>query len=440
MGPANMVRLYAAFVLLVALMVAVAVLGGQGGTLSSGEPLPPSLVVDRIAYVGLDRQIRTVNPDGSDETRVTPGEGRFTWPAWSPDGRKMVFTGVTDTGQGLSLVGVYLFNTYNGETRQLHVGLQRASIPVAYNTPHYFSWSPDGSRLAFIGPTTHGLALYLEDLRDHEEPRIALERAPMWLDWSPDSRYLLVHRGEDHKRLDTEEGVTTDLDIPSGGLGYHVPAWRPSGEAITYISGDASEGYALYTSGLDAADARLVDEVPRNTAFLWSPDGELLAVTSGRPRTASFGPGALNVYEGIGLYSSDGSRLETEVRDSVVAFFWSPDSSKLAYVTLRAQVADMMVLHWNILDVVEGKRWSLTDFLPSLDQLTVLESFDQYAHSHSLWSPDSTSLVFAGRVASRAVTASLDQQETSQIIVIATHRYLEFHVLDDGYLGFWSPR
>ena len=54
-------------------MVTIAVLGGHGGASSSGQPSPPGLAVDRIAYVGVDGAIRTVNPDGSGVNVITPG-------------------------------------------------------------------------------------------------------------------------------------------------------------------------------------------------------------------------------------------------------------------------------------------------------------------------------------------------------------------------------
>ena len=85
---ANSPRLYVGLAILVALMVAIAVLGSRGGDTSTTEPLPPKAGVNRIAYVSLDGQVRTIRPDGSDERRISPEElspedGFFTWPTWS---------------------------------------------------------------------------------------------------------------------------------------------------------------------------------------------------------------------------------------------------------------------------------------------------------------------------------------------------------------------
>ena len=86
-----------------------------------------------------------------------------------------------------------------------------------------------------------------------------------------------------------------------------------------------------------------------------------------------------------------------------MAYFWSPDGSRLAYVALSKKAG---ILRWTVLNVVNGERWPLVDFIPSRDQLTIFQFFDQYAYSHSPWSPDSRSLVFAGKLVDGAVPVS----------------------------------
>ena len=46
-----------------------------------------------------------VRPDGSGLKQVTSGPGSKTWPAWSPDGKKILYTGSHEGRQGLWLVG-----------------------------------------------------------------------------------------------------------------------------------------------------------------------------------------------------------------------------------------------------------------------------------------------------------------------------------------------
>ena len=434
----DLLRLYTFLLLLSAAVVIVAVLRHNGGTPSSGELVAPDIAVDRIAYVGLDSLVRTVNPDGSDEVRVGPDEGYFTWPTWSPDGRNLAFSGVIDVGAGEPQAVLYASETLTETLRELHFGEPGLTGLVAQGAPHYPFGSPDSSRLAFVGVSRQGLTLYVDDLGTDAGPKFMLYGGgPLWIDWSPDSSSLLVHRGRDLFLVDVENAVAAVLPVVSDGGGYFVPAWKPFGDTITFVSGNQSDGYGLYTSGRDAVDGNLLDEVPENAAFLWSPGGQFLAVTGSSPEIVFHGTHILRVYERVDLYTAEGSRHPVEIQESVVAFFWSPDSTKLAYVTLGASPGAM---RWKILDVVDGTSWPLVDFLPSADQWTVFSYFDQYAHSHSLWSPDSGSMVFAGRIATGALSASLTQHPADHILVLATYANATPQVIADGYLAFWSPR
>ena len=431
----DLVRLYAFLVLLSGLMIVVVVVGGNGGTSARGEPVPQSLAVDRIAYTGPDGQIRTVAPDGSDEQRISPDEGFFTWPTWSPDGRRLAFSGVTGGGEE-PRVSLYAFNTVNGQLRELHVRESGIRGIVAQGAPHYLIWAPDGSHLAFIGNSNRGLTLYLDDLADDVGPLPTLDRGPLYLDWSPDSRHLLVHRDLKHLIVDAEDGRASEIPIDSQGIGYRAPAWRPVEDEITFVSSDTYGRYWLYTADVDAKGQTLVGTVPSGAAFMWSADGEFLAVTDPE-RVLTYRPLQLLVYQRVSLFKDGTRRHPTEIKDDVVAFFWSPDSTKLAYVTLTRVPGTM---RWNILSVADGERWPLVDFVPSLDQVTVFQFFDQYARSHTLWSPDSKSLVFAGRVAGGSLSASFGQQPASSIIVIGTERRPTVDAIASGTLGLWSPR
>ena len=71
----------------------------------------------------------------------------------------------------------------------------------------------------------------------------------------------------------------------------------------------------------------------------------------------------------------------------------SPDGSRLAYITLSdAQGA----LRCVVVDMKSRRSRIALDFIPSSEQRTLFQFFDQYAYSHSPWSPDSANLVFAG--------------------------------------------
>ena len=83
------------------------------------------------------------------------------------------------------------------------------------------------------------------------------------------------------------------------------------------------------------------------------------------------------------------------------------------------------------------------DFIPSREQLTMFQFFDQYAYSHSLWSPDGRSLVFAGKLVDRAKSAFATSdvaRQGSHIIVVGTDSDPSTQTIANGILAFWSPQ
>ncbi|MCH8205495.1 MAG: PD40 domain-containing protein [Chloroflexi bacterium] len=440
---AGSLRLYAGLVTLAALMVIIAVLGSRGGIRASGESLPPKEGVNRIVYVGLDGLIRSVNPDGSEPSQISPQEGVYTWPTWSPDARRLVFSGVVEDDQGNLDVSLFSFNMATGQVGEIYVG-EREIFPFITadrSVVHYPMWSPDARSLTFIAQTSRGLSLFLDNLYDGLEATLLLDQGPLWTSWSPDSKHVAVHRGPDHFLVSTlGEVEIRDLEIQSSI--YRVPAWTPDGTSITVAGSVGSSGTMLYTTdvragGLDAV--QVIANLRPFSAFLWSPSGDHLAV--GRSvDLINYQGSNLILYDNLTLVPRGEGAEALAINDNILAYFWSPDGGRLAYVTL----SDISgALRWKIMDLESQGTWRLVDFVPSRDQLTMFEFFEQYAYSHLLWSPDSAFLVFSGNVRGEAASASVGSHPGhtgSHIIVADTEPNSAVFVIADGILGFWSPR
>ena len=347
---------------------------------------------------------------------------------WSPDGDQLVFSGVQQGSEGLGSLALYHYRLGQDRPQVLYTN-EPGMGPILAGMPHYPLWAPDSGLLAFMAADPRGLTLFLTDPRTGDDARVVVRRAPLYASWSPDSRQLLVHGGPDHFLADvTEEVEVRDLGVRAAS--YRVPAWWPLGKRITFVSENEAGGLGLYISDVDSSRRTLLQELAGSAAFLWSPDGRSLAVAH------SGSPGDF-VYQGVALFSSDGTRRSVAISDQVIAFFWSPDSRKLAYVTLSGT---RNVLRWMVLNVENGDRWPLVDFRPSADQLTIFQFFDQFAYSHSLWSPESNSLVFAGILSSEGVAASLNSQQAPQIFVVDAGPFPVAEPIADGILAVWSPR
>ena len=341
---------------------------------------------NRIAFVGLEGQIYTVDPDGSQPRRISPKKGVFTWPTWSPDARRLVFSGIVEDGADDVRISLFVFDAASSRVRELYAAEPGVVGLLAEGVVHYALWSPDSTRVAFIAFTSKGLSLFLDDPTDGVEAALVLDQGPLWMSWSPDSQYLLVHRGADHFLVNTLEEIRVDeLDIHA--VGYRVPAWKPTGAIATLASGGPGR-YTIFSAkvvgdGLDVPQpVTSLHEIgfPLTPAFLWSPSGDLLAL-AGSTRMISYLGQTILVYRDLALFSESKTAQTLLIQDNVMAYFWSPDGSRLAYVS-PSQTAD--TLCWTVLNVANGERWPLVEFIPSPDQLTMFQFFDQYAYSHSL--------------------------------------------------------
>ena len=77
-------------------------------------------------------------------------------------------------------------------------------------------------------------------------------------------------------------------------------------------------------------------------------------------------------------------------------------------------------------------------FQPSSDVLSMLSFFDQYAYSHSPWSPDGTRLVVAGTQEASLGSSNGQSPTGDRVFVLEVSGATPPKEIAAGSLAFWS--
>jgi len=398
-----------------------------------------------IAYVGLDGNIYTIDQGGSQQTAITSdanletdtqGMVRFyQHPTWSMDNKHLAFVGVEGTPTEVSAMRLLTATPKGQDT----VELFRSSDVL----PFYLSWSPNDEQVGFLATSSSSSgfdqSLMLVPAAGGDAQTVG-SGSPLFWAWSPDNDSIVIHSGGAtstgtdarvslHPVGRTEEGA--DLDIhPSS---FQAPTWSPDGEEMLLaVETEDETAETLILANSQGELKREITDVKGPVAFGWSPDGQKIAfITNAEDRVPGMGDTLMVIDP---EHPETAKRVSEEI---VIAFFWSPDSEKLA--TFTPTIVQMseedptqqgLGFTVSVYNVNSGKALEVGVFLPTQQFISILYFFDQYQHSFSLWSPDSRNLLLSTQ----------GENGDPALFVVEASGNLEPRFLADGFLGAWSWR
>ena len=324
----------ASMILVGGLLVAPALgIGSRLLDLIQSPPGPPEVQAPvwssggrQIAFLSRRGQsnfdLDVVNPGGSGQRTLIHGATREP-PAWSPDGRKIVFEGADGP---YACCGVYVVNADGSGQRRL---ARNGRAPA---------WSPDGRTIAFFSDSE--IYLMNADGSEHRPLTRPLTPGKRSLAWSPDGRKLAFLNDDDRQfRFNLYvvgsdgsglRNLTSKLAAARSGFGAGAPAsdpvWSPDGRKLAFVRLNARHG--IYVVKADGSGLRNLTPKPVGAYAdpAWSPDGRKLAFVSERD-------GNSDVYVMNANGSGQRSLTRNPAYDADPA--WSPDGRTIAFVSHR---------------------------------------------------------------------------------------------------------
>jgi len=233
-----------------------------------------------------------------------------------------------------------------------------------------------------------------------------------------------------------DSGIVED-GLDATPASFQAPAWSPDGSHILLTRVENGNNEIILMDGAGVYQ-KTIGDFKLNTALGWSTDGKQVAFIDGAQAMNAGTLGTLNVV-------SIETNKKVSVGDNVIAFYWSPNSEKLAYFipllssatgnnnsngsgSTTTQPQQQLLLQLNMFDVKTGQSRKLFTYQPTDQFKNTLPYFDQYQQSNTIWSPDNNNLVLD----------FIDQSGKPGIAVVAASGQLEPRIIAEGLLAFWS--
>jgi Tol biopolymer transport system component len=232
---------------------------------------PP--ILNKIVFLGWTefntQDIFTMNEDGSELQNLTADPTRIGSASWSPDGTKLAF-----------------ISNWEGNYEIYVINIDGSGMIQLTNDPGYDtspSWSLDGTRIAFTSNRSGTWQVYVMNSDGSEvTPLTSITSGCQYPLWSPDGDKIActsmgtTYNDADIYTLNPDGSGLTQLTVNA----YYdrMLEWSPDGSRILFLSNRDNEGEVsrldLFVMHRDGTEALRLTQGGYAQAGSWAPEGD----------------------------------------------------------------------------------------------------------------------------------------------------------------------
>jgi hypothetical protein len=200
-----------------------------------------------------------MNADGSEQTRLTTTQIGDSYPAWSPDGKRIAFDS-NRTGN----VEIYVMRVDGSSETRLTDNQTNDFRP---------RWSADGRNLFFTSDREGGNRIFMMEADGSNENQLAYFQSDDYRpNWSPDGQKIVFTSNRDGNPdiyvMNTDGSQQKQLTDNQGDNDF--PAWSPDGQMIAFAS-NRDGNYEIYVMNADGSfQTRLTNNEADDHSPVWS--------------------------------------------------------------------------------------------------------------------------------------------------------------------------
>jgi Tol biopolymer transport system component len=349
------------------LSVAVVLVLGSAGEAAVFPGGNGAIVFVRNFPYPVGSELFRIEPNGSDEKRLTTNTLDDDGPVWSPDGTKIAFARLLVFPSSSARV-IFVMNADGSGAKLVTSGQEMATPQVTSLT-----WSPDGTRIAYTvedGPSE----LWLTNPEGTVHRRLAGPYTNVFNPtWSPDGRLIAFTR---QVGSDAEVWAVRPNGTGLHGITNHAsgggsePAWSPDGARLAYLHAESfADGTDVWVINRDGTNDQNLTKTAGVTEYppAWSPDGSRLLFS--RDVGGTTGDDIIS----LAVATADETNLTNSPSTVEGAPSWSPDATKILFTRLgsglfvmdddgsnEVPLADGLTPNWQPLCTINGTAASET--------------------------------------------------------------------------------